>query len=86
MLHNAMTSAGDHSTWHFLGADGKPGELTHSPRFSTDDLFTLRRATLQGIGAVLVATALISAVTRAIVAAQNVGPRLVSAVPWLLKR
>jgi DNA-binding transcriptional LysR family regulator len=34
--------------------DGEPAELTHSPRLRTDDLFTLRRAALLGIGAVLV--------------------------------
>jgi DNA-binding transcriptional LysR family regulator len=50
----SMTSAGEHSTWRFLGVDGEPAELTHSPRLRTDDLFTLRRAALLGIGAVLV--------------------------------
>jgi DNA-binding transcriptional LysR family regulator len=49
-----MTSAGEHSTWRFLGVDGEPAELTHSPRLRTDDLFTLRLAALLGIGAVLV--------------------------------
>jgi hypothetical protein len=34
--------------------DGEPAELTHSPRLCTDDLFTLRRAAMQGIGAVLI--------------------------------
>lgn len=50
----SMTSAGEHSTWRFLGVDGEPAELTHSPRLRTDDLFTLRLAALLGIGAVLV--------------------------------
>ena len=50
----SMASAGERSTWHFLGMDGGPAELTHSPRLRTDDLFTLRRAALLGIGAVLV--------------------------------
>jgi DNA-binding transcriptional LysR family regulator len=34
--------------------DGEPAELIHLPRLCTDDLFTLRRAALQGIGAVLI--------------------------------
>jgi len=50
----SMGSADEHSTWRFVGMDGEPAELTHSPRLRTDDLFTLRRAALLGIGAVLV--------------------------------
>src|SRR5260370_11171250 len=50
----SMASAGERSTWRFLGVDGKPAELTHAPRLRTEDLFTLRRAALQGIGAALV--------------------------------
>jgi DNA-binding transcriptional LysR family regulator len=50
----SMVSAGERSTWRFLGMDGEPAELTHSPRLRTDDLFTLRRAALLGIGAVLI--------------------------------
>jgi DNA-binding transcriptional LysR family regulator len=33
---------------------GELAELSHAPRLSTDDLSTLRRAALQGIGAVLI--------------------------------
>ena len=50
----SMASADERATWRFLGVDGEPAELTHSPRLRTDDLFTLRRAALLGIGAVLV--------------------------------
>jgi len=50
----SMGSADEHSTWRFVGMDGEPAELTHSPLLRTDDLFTLRRAALLGIGAVLV--------------------------------
>ena len=50
----SMVSAGESSTWRFLGMDGEPAELTHAPRLRTDDLFTLRHAALLGIGAVLV--------------------------------
>jgi DNA-binding transcriptional LysR family regulator len=56
----SMASADERSTWRFLGADGEPAELTHSPRLCTDDLFTLRRAALQGIGAVLVPRLLVA--------------------------
>jgi DNA-binding transcriptional LysR family regulator len=50
----SMGSAGERSTWRFLGMNGEPAELIHLPRLCTDDLFTLRRAALQGIGAVLI--------------------------------
>jgi DNA-binding transcriptional LysR family regulator len=50
----SMAGAGERSTWRFLGMDGELAELTHAPRLRTDDLFTLRRAALLGIGAVLV--------------------------------
>src|ERR1700747_995900 len=50
----SMRSADERSTWRFHDMNGEPAELTHSPRLSTDDLFTLRHAALQGIGAVLV--------------------------------
>jgi DNA-binding transcriptional LysR family regulator len=50
----SMASADERATWRFLGIDGEPAELTHSPRLYTDDLFTLRRAALQGTGAALV--------------------------------
>jgi DNA-binding transcriptional LysR family regulator len=51
----SMTSAGEHSTWRFLGVDGEPAELTHSPRLRTDDLFTLRLAALLGMPRLIVA-------------------------------
>ena len=50
----SMGSADEHSTWRFVGMDGELAELIHLPRLCTDDLFTLRRAALQGIGAVLI--------------------------------
>src|SRR6266852_4105011 len=56
----SMASSNERSTWRFLGVDGEPAELTHSPRLCTDDLFTLRRAALQGIGAVLVPRLLVA--------------------------
>jgi DNA-binding transcriptional LysR family regulator len=56
----SMASADERATWRFLDADGEPAELTHSPRLATDDLFTLRRAALQGIGAALVPLLLVA--------------------------
>jgi DNA-binding transcriptional LysR family regulator len=56
----SMASAGERSTWRFLDANGEPAELTHAPRLNTDDLFTLRQAALQGIGAVLVPLLLVA--------------------------
>jgi DNA-binding transcriptional LysR family regulator len=50
----SMGSADERSIWRLVGKDGKTAELIHSPRLCTDDLFTLRRAALQGIGAVLI--------------------------------
>jgi len=50
----SMASADERSPWRFRGMNGDPAELTHSPRLRTDDLFTLRHAALQGIGAVLI--------------------------------
>jgi len=54
-----MANASERSTWRFLGMDGEPAELTHS-RLQTDDPFTLRRAALQGIGAVLIPRLLVA--------------------------
>jgi DNA-binding transcriptional LysR family regulator len=49
----SMANAEERSTWRFVDMAGEPVELTHSPRLCTDDLFTLRHAALQGIGAAL---------------------------------
>jgi DNA-binding transcriptional LysR family regulator len=56
----SMVSADERSTWQFLDTNGETVELTHAPRLCTDDLFTLRRAALEGIGAVLVPRLLIA--------------------------
>jgi DNA-binding transcriptional LysR family regulator len=47
----SMGAAGQDDLWRvFAGADSKPAELIHSPRLSTDDLYTLRRAAIRGVG------------------------------------
>jgi DNA-binding transcriptional LysR family regulator len=56
----SMASADERASWRFLDANGQPAELTHAPRLATDDLFTLRRAALQGIGAGLVPLLLVA--------------------------
>jgi DNA-binding transcriptional LysR family regulator len=56
----SMATADERSTWRFHDMNGEPAELTHSPRLSTDDLFTLRHAALQGIGAALVPRLLVA--------------------------
>jgi DNA-binding transcriptional LysR family regulator len=56
----SMANTGERSTWRFLGPDGEPAELTHAPRLCTYDLFMLRRAALQGIGAVLLPLLLVA--------------------------
>jgi DNA-binding transcriptional LysR family regulator len=56
----SMASSDERSTWRFHDMNSEPAELTHSPHLSTDDLFTLRHAALQGIGAVLVPRLLVA--------------------------
>ena len=46
----SMGTVGKEHSWHFVDAAAKPAILTHTPRLSTDDLFTLRRAAIQGVG------------------------------------
>lgn len=47
----SMTAVGKEHVWSFVDADSKPAaELIHTPRLSTDDLYTLRQAALSGVG------------------------------------
>ena len=41
---------GKEHIWRLTDADSKPAELIHIPRLSTDDLYTVRRAALRGVG------------------------------------
>ena len=45
-----MGTVGKEHAWRFLDSDSQPAELIHSPRLSTDDLHTLRRAAIGGVG------------------------------------
>jgi DNA-binding transcriptional LysR family regulator len=56
----SMASSDERLTWRFHDINGEPAELTHAPRLSTDDLFTLRHAALLGIGAVVVPRLLVA--------------------------
>jgi len=55
----SMTQPGNKHSWRFVGVDGKDIEVHHTPRLATDDLATLRRAALEGIGIALLPDALI---------------------------
>jgi len=46
----SMGTVGKEHAWRFLDSDSQPAELIHSPRLSTDDLHTLRRAAIGGVG------------------------------------
>ena len=46
----SMGTAGKEHSWRFLDTDSKSVELVHSPRLSTDDLYTLRQAAICGVG------------------------------------
>lgn len=56
----AAVSAGDRHVWRFVNANSAPVELTHSPRLITDDLYTLRRAALQGTGVACLPVSLVA--------------------------
>lgn len=47
----AISSASGRYTWQFTAPDGTTRTITLRPRLATDDLITLRDATLEGIGA-----------------------------------
>jgi DNA-binding transcriptional LysR family regulator len=46
----SMGAAGNEQSWRFVDIDSKSTELVHSPCLSTDDLYTLRRAAICGVG------------------------------------
>jgi DNA-binding transcriptional LysR family regulator len=46
----SMGTVGTEHSWSFVDADSRPAELIHSPRLSTDDLYTLRQAAVRGVG------------------------------------
>lgn len=56
----SMGTVDKEHVWHLFDADSKPAELTHSPCLSTDDLYTLRRAAIDGAGVGCLPTQLIA--------------------------
>lgn len=56
----SMGTVGKEYTWRFVDVDSNPAELIHSPSLSTDDLFTLRRAAIRGVGVACLPTLLIA--------------------------
>lgn len=56
----SMGTVGTEHSWRFVDAESKPAELIHSPCLSTDDLYTLRRAAIQGVGVAYLPTLLLA--------------------------
>lgn len=56
----SMRTVGTEHSWRFVDADSKPAELIHVPCLSTDDLHTLRRAAIQGVGVACLPTVFIA--------------------------
>src|SRR6185295_17889196 len=54
-----MAQPGNKFLWRFVGADAKEVEVHHTPRLATDDLSTLRKAALEGIGIALLPESMI---------------------------
>jgi DNA-binding transcriptional LysR family regulator len=48
-------------SWRFVDIDSKSTELVHSPCLSTDDLYTLRRAAICGVGVACLPALLVAA-------------------------
>ena len=55
----SMARVGKEHTWRFLDEDSEPVELVHTPRLSTDDLYTLRRLAIGGMGVACLPTLLV---------------------------
>jgi DNA-binding transcriptional LysR family regulator len=55
----SMATVAKEHTWRFLDHDSEPVELVHTPRLSTDDLYTLRRMAIGGMGVACLPTLLI---------------------------
>lgn len=57
----SMASVEKEHSWRFVDAESKAAEVVHSPRLSTDDLYTLRWAAIRGIGVACLPTMLVTA-------------------------
>ena len=56
----SMGTVGTEHSWRLVDAQSTPSELTHIPALSTDDLYTLRRATIRGVGVACLPTLLVA--------------------------
>lgn len=56
----SMGAAGEVHTWLFVDAQSRQVELSHHPRLSTDDLYSLRCAAMGGVGVACLPTTLIA--------------------------
>jgi DNA-binding transcriptional LysR family regulator len=56
----SMGTVGKEHAWRLVDTDSRPAELIHRPRLSTDDLYTLRRAAMDGLGVACLPTLLIA--------------------------
>jgi DNA-binding transcriptional LysR family regulator len=56
----SMGTVGKEHTWTFVDVDSTPAQLIHSPILGTDDLYTLRRAAIRGVGVACLPTLLIA--------------------------
>jgi DNA-binding transcriptional LysR family regulator len=56
----SMGTVGKEHTWRFVDIDSGSTELIHSPSLATDDLYTLRRAAIRGVGVACLPTLLIA--------------------------
>jgi DNA-binding transcriptional LysR family regulator len=57
----AMASTNDRFVWNLVDAKGGTASWTHQPRLATDDLASLRLATLRGIGVAMLPRELVEA-------------------------
>lgn len=56
----SMGTVGTEHSWRLVDAQSTPCELVHTPCLSTDDLYTLRRAVIRGVGVACLPTLLLT--------------------------
>jgi DNA-binding transcriptional LysR family regulator len=56
----SMATVGEEHSWRFIDADSNQTELVHRPSISTDDLYTLRRAAIRGVGVACLPTLVVA--------------------------
>jgi DNA-binding transcriptional LysR family regulator len=57
----SMASVEKEHSWRFVDAESRAAEVIHTPRLSTDDLYTLRWAAIRGVGVACLPTMLVTA-------------------------